>query len=43
MHFLGATLMGFLWLGEVPALLGILGGAMALVGVATVNLRRKPA
>jgi drug/metabolite transporter (DMT)-like permease len=38
-----ATLMGFLWLGEVPALLGILGGAMALVGVATVNLRRKPA
>ena len=34
-----ATLMGFLWLGDIPALLGILGGAMALVGVATVNLR----
>jgi drug/metabolite transporter (DMT)-like permease len=36
-----ATLMGFLWLGETPALLGILGGALALVGVATVNLRRR--
>jgi drug/metabolite transporter (DMT)-like permease len=36
-----ATLMGFLWLGEIPALLGIAGGAMALVGVAIVNLRRR--
>lgn len=35
-----ATLMGFLWLGEVPALLGILGGGMALAGVAVVNLRK---
>lgn len=35
-----ATLMGFLWLGEEPGLLGILGGALALVGVAIVNLRR---
>jgi drug/metabolite transporter (DMT)-like permease len=34
-----ATAMGYLWLGEVPALLGIVGGAMALVGVAVVNLR----
>ena len=32
-----ATLIGFLWLGEV---LGILGGALALGGVAVVNLRR---
>ena len=35
-----ATLMGFLWLGEAPGLLGIVGGALALVGVAIVNLRR---
>jgi drug/metabolite transporter (DMT)-like permease len=36
-----ATLMGFLWLGEIPALLGIAGGVLALVGVAVVNLRRR--
>ncbi len=36
-----ATLMGFIWLDEIPALLGIAGGALALVGVAIVNLRRK--
>jgi drug/metabolite transporter (DMT)-like permease len=35
-----ATLMGFVWLGEAPGLLGILGGALALVGVVIVNLRR---
>jgi len=35
-----ATVMGFLWLGEEPSPLGILGGAMALVGVALVSLRR---
>ena len=33
-----ATLMGYLWLGEIPALLGIAGGALALVGVAVVNI-----
>jgi drug/metabolite transporter (DMT)-like permease len=38
-----ATVMGFFWLGEEPALLGIAGGAMALIGVAIVNLRRKAA
>jgi drug/metabolite transporter (DMT)-like permease len=35
-----ATLLGFLWLGEVPTLIGAIGGAMALVGVAVVNWPR---
>jgi drug/metabolite transporter (DMT)-like permease len=35
-----ATLMGYLWLGETPALIGALGGALALGGVVIVNLRR---
>ncbi|HEV2564564.1 MAG TPA: DMT family transporter [Microvirga sp.] len=35
-----ATLLGFLWLGEVPTMLGAIGGVMALVGVAVVNWRR---
>jgi len=35
-----ATLLGFLWLGEVPPLLGAIGGIMALIGVAVVNVRR---
>jgi drug/metabolite transporter (DMT)-like permease len=35
-----ATLMGFFWLGEAPGLMGLVGGALALVGVAIVNLRR---
>ncbi|HZH09374.1 MAG TPA: DMT family transporter [Microvirga sp.] len=35
-----ATLLGFLWLGEVPTLLGAIGGIMALAGVAVVNMRR---
>ena len=34
-----STLMGFLWLGEVPTAFGIIGGVMALAGVAIVNLR----
>jgi drug/metabolite transporter (DMT)-like permease len=36
-----ASLLGWLWLGEVPGSAGILGGAMALAGVAIVNLRRR--
>lgn len=35
-----ATLISFLWLGEVPTLFGIIGGAMALGGVVIVNLKR---
>jgi drug/metabolite transporter (DMT)-like permease len=35
-----ATLLGFAWLGEVPTLFGIIGGALALSGVAIVNLKR---
>lgn len=35
-----ATLTGFFWLGEIPTLLGIVGGVLALGGVAVVNFRR---
>lgn len=35
-----ATVMGFLWLGEVPGVAGIIGGLMALGGVIIVNLKR---
>ena len=35
-----ATVMGYLWLGEVPGAAGIVGGLMALGGVAIVNLKR---
>lgn len=35
-----ATLIGFLWLGEVPSALGVAGGLLALSGVVIVNLKR---
>lgn len=35
-----ATLLGFVWLGEMPTLLGIIGGALALGGVVLVNLKK---
>ncbi|TWB18497.1 drug/metabolite transporter (DMT)-like permease [Nitrospirillum amazonense] len=35
-----AMLLGYVWLGEVPTVMGIIGGLMALGGVAIVNLKR---
>ncbi|TQI73225.1 threonine/homoserine efflux transporter RhtA [Bosea sp. AK1] len=35
-----AMLIGFLWLGEIPTIFGLIGGAMALAGVVVVNLKR---
>jgi drug/metabolite transporter (DMT)-like permease len=35
-----STLLGFLWLGEVPGLMAILGGLMALAGVVMVNIAK---
>jgi len=36
-----ATLIGFLWLGEIPTALSTIGGLIALCGVVVVNLRRR--
>lgn len=35
-----ATVMGFVWLGEAPSVLSLIGGAMALGGVILVNLKK---
>lgn len=36
----GATLVGYVWLGQVPGMSTIIGGGVALLGVAVVNYRR---
>ena len=36
-----ATLIGFLWLGEIPSTIGAIGGALAIFGVVVVNMRRR--
>ena len=36
-----ATLIGFVWLGEMPTPIGVIGGALAIFGVVVVNIMRK--
>jgi drug/metabolite transporter (DMT)-like permease len=36
-----ATLIGFVWLGEVPTFIGAIGGILAIFGVVVVNVMRK--
>jgi drug/metabolite transporter (DMT)-like permease len=36
-----ATLIGFVWLAEVPTLIGAIGGTLAIFGVVVVNVMRK--
>lgn len=36
-----ATLIGFVWLGEVPTFAGAVGGILAIFGVVVVNVMRK--
>ena len=36
-----ATLIGFVWLGEVPTFIGAVGGILAIFGVVVVNVMRR--
>jgi len=36
-----ASLIGYVWLGEVPTVVSVVGGLLALGGVAVVNLKRQ--